>query len=224
MKGDFSRSTFNPDKHYRGVRMQQGRVQLDADWNENLDILLHRIETESIDVIGECGVPVHDAAFGVVSNFSDLSPDDQAWLTALGEASLTAGDFYLTGGRAYVDGILLELEHALPFSQQPFVLPKGGGKLPAAGIYLLYLDVWNRHITALEDPDIREVALGGPDTTTRMQVVWQAALGKVGNVGDTFTCADDLHPWPNASTGKLQARTTPVPPPDDPCTVPPGSG
>jgi hypothetical protein len=67
MKGDFSRSTFDPRKHYSGVRMQQGRVQLDADWNENLDILLRRIETETIDVIGECGVPIHNAAPGVVT-------------------------------------------------------------------------------------------------------------------------------------------------------------
>lgn len=67
MKGDFTRNTFNPRKHYRGVLMQQGRVQLDADWNENLDILLNRIETETIDVIGYCGVPIHDAGFGVLT-------------------------------------------------------------------------------------------------------------------------------------------------------------
>ena len=36
MKGDFSRLTFDPTKHFSGVRMQQGRVQLDADWNEQL--------------------------------------------------------------------------------------------------------------------------------------------------------------------------------------------
>jgi len=96
MKGDFSRSTFDPQKHYSGVRMQQGRVQLDADWNENLDILLHRIETETLDVIGQCGVPVHDAAFGVVTDFSKLSADEQAWLNAQGYNTLGNGDFFLT--------------------------------------------------------------------------------------------------------------------------------
>ena len=34
MKGDISRETFDVAKHYSGVRMQQGRVQTDADWNE----------------------------------------------------------------------------------------------------------------------------------------------------------------------------------------------
>ena len=38
MPGDYSRRIFRNRKHYSGVLMQQGRVQLDADWNEQLDI------------------------------------------------------------------------------------------------------------------------------------------------------------------------------------------
>ncbi|MBN2118639.1 MAG: hypothetical protein JW730_18850 [Anaerolineales bacterium] len=224
MKGDFSRSTFDPRKHYSGVRMQQGRVQLDADWNENLDILLRRIETETIDVIGKCGVPIHDAAFGVVTDLTTLSQEEQDWLTDHGFDTLPGGDFYLTKGRAYVDGIQVENDNTLPFSQQPFVLPPGQGLMEEEGIYWLYLDVWQRHITALEDPSIREVALGGPDTTTRMQTVWQAVLAKVGEQGDQISCADDLSPWPEASKGRLRARTHPEDQPDDPCVVPPGAG
>ena len=57
MKGDFSRLTFDRAKHYSGVRMQQGRVQLDADWNEQMDILQHYLATEVTDFIGDSGVP-----------------------------------------------------------------------------------------------------------------------------------------------------------------------
>ena len=57
MPGDYSRETFDKHNHYTGVRMQQGRVQLDADWNEQLAIQRHRTETEALDVIGACGVP-----------------------------------------------------------------------------------------------------------------------------------------------------------------------
>jgi hypothetical protein len=224
MKGDFTRMTFDPRKHYNGVRMQQGRVQLDADWNENLEILLHRIQTETIDVIGECGVPIHNAGFGVVTNFSTLPTAEQDWLTAQGFAALAAGDFYLTQGRAYVDGILVENDHSLPFSQQPFVLPKGTPPVTAPGIYLLWLDVWQRHITALEDPDIREVALGGPDTATRTQVIWQAMVDQVGELGENITCANTPLPWPDPSKGRLRARTHPEDQPEDPCPVPPGAG
>ena len=65
MAGDFSRSTFIPEKHYSGVLMQQGRVQLDADWNEQLAIQHHRTETEATDVIGACGVPKTNDGFKV---------------------------------------------------------------------------------------------------------------------------------------------------------------
>ena len=37
-RGDFSRDTFDPSKHFLRVLMQQGRVSLDADWNEQTDI------------------------------------------------------------------------------------------------------------------------------------------------------------------------------------------
>lgn len=41
MKDDFVRKTFKKKKHYHEVNKQQGRVQLDADWNEQRDILFH---------------------------------------------------------------------------------------------------------------------------------------------------------------------------------------
>jgi hypothetical protein len=209
MKGDFTRNTFNPRKHYRGVLMQQGRVQLDADWNENLDILLNRIETETIDVIGYCGVPIHDAGFGILET---MSP------------ALTSGDFGLSKGRAYVDGILLENDVDVAFSQQPHILPKPGPKITTSGVYLLFLDVWQRHIIALDDKEIREVALGGPDTATRVQTIWQAKVHRLGNVGQNFNCSDAAKPWPAASTGKLAARTHPESVPIDPCEVGTGGG
>jgi len=38
LKSDITRSTFDPTKRYTGVRMQQGRVQVDADWNEQIEM------------------------------------------------------------------------------------------------------------------------------------------------------------------------------------------
>lgn len=38
MKGDFIRNTFDLLKHYSRVLMQQGRVRVDADWNEQNSI------------------------------------------------------------------------------------------------------------------------------------------------------------------------------------------
>ena len=168
MNGDISRQTFNPAKGYTAVVMQQGRVQLDADWNEQAEITRHRAETETLDTVGRCGGPLHDAAFGLVKP-AGLSRAEQDYVKARWKA-LGKGDFLLSPGRYYVDGILVESEHAVPFAQQPD-LP-GARPLPGDnGDYLLYLDVWERHLTALEEPSVpaledravplREIALGG---------------------------------------------------------------
>ena len=62
MKGDFTRVTFEPRKRYTGVRMQQGRVQLDADWNEQAEIQAYLERTEATDVIGRSGNAVNPIA------------------------------------------------------------------------------------------------------------------------------------------------------------------
>jgi hypothetical protein len=89
--GDITRATFEATRHFSGVRMQQGRVQLDADWNEQVDIAAHRERAEIRDVVGPSGVPKADRGFG---------------LAATGDNS----DLTLTSGRLYVDGVLCELE------------------------------------------------------------------------------------------------------------------
>jgi len=45
MKGDFTRDTFDRTKHFSRVLMQQGRVTLDADFNEQTAIDLHYFRT-----------------------------------------------------------------------------------------------------------------------------------------------------------------------------------
>jgi len=52
---------------------------------------------------------------------------------------------------------------------------------PAAGkqrIDLAYLDLWERPITYIEDADIREIALEGPDTCTRTRLIAQVRILK----------------------------------------------
>ena len=223
MKGDFTRLTFNPEKHYSRVLMQQGRVQLDADWNEQLDIAAHRVETEAADTLGNCAAPMHNAAFGIVTDPNDLPIEERQRLQDLGLLPLVAGDFILTHGRFYADGILCENEHAVPFSAQPD-LP-GAEPVSGPGAYLAYLDVWQRHITFLEAPSIREVALGGPDTATRARTIWQVKLLPV--EGTELNCLSELEAWNDAiaaSTGKLSARAQPETASTDPCIVPPSAG
>ena len=57
MKADITRRTFKADKHYSRTIQQQGRVPMDADWNEQVDIQAWRDTREGTDVIGLAGTP-----------------------------------------------------------------------------------------------------------------------------------------------------------------------
>lgn len=189
MKGDFTRFTHDPAKHYSGVLKQQGRVDIDADWNEYVQIRDYMDRTETKDVIGRCGVP-------------SSVPDGF-------RVSRVTGDntrLDVLPGRIYVYGILCELADKMALAN-----PTGGED----AIFLAYLDVWQRHITAVEDPDLPEIALGGPDTTTRIRTEWQVRFEDVTNQVESehleckpFCCSKG--PWaPKGaiSTGQLGART-----------------
>ena len=55
------------------------------------------------------------------------------------------------------------------------VLPRARRRCPTAGRHLAYLDVWQREVTTLEDPDLVEIAVG-VDTTARSQTAWQVRV------------------------------------------------
>jgi hypothetical protein len=190
MKGDFSRSTFNLQRPYSSVRMQQGRVPVDADWNEQVDISDYQRRRAIADIIGGCCIP-------------ESQPDSF-------RVSFGGGVLRVQPGRAWVRGILAERG-----DEQTIPLPTTGGR------YVVYLEVFERHVTAIEDPEIREVALGGPDTATRTVTVCRARIAPVeGNQ----TCADlrDFVP-PGETTGQLTASTG-AQPADTPCVVPLAAG
>jgi hypothetical protein len=94
MKADITRNTFDPFKHFARVLMQQGRVQLDADWNEQAAIMLHYLRTLAADLIGPQGGPT-GAGFEVMP--IPITPS-------------VLDDFCIGLGHYYVDGILCEAD------------------------------------------------------------------------------------------------------------------
>ena len=160
MKGDFSRDTFEASKHFSRVLMQQGRVQLDADPNEQAAILLHYLHTLARDILGPYVGPMADDERGFA-----IDP---------------AANYKIGPGRYYVDGILCQNEQRWDVDghevfqtyddQLDYLDPE---PLPGTTPFLFYLDVWERLITPIEDDDIREKALGSADTAARAKVVWQ---------------------------------------------------
>jgi hypothetical protein len=165
MKADYSRDSFDPAKQFTRVLMQQGRVQLDADWNEQTSILLHYLQTLAKDLIGDHGTPAAEGQ-GFMIMVEQTSNPPKIVNLAIGV------------GHYYVDGILCEMDQPPSYFHQPgYPLDpaKDSDKLPDPP-FLVYLDVWERLITAIEDPHIQEVALGGPDTAARTKIVWQVKV------------------------------------------------
>jgi hypothetical protein len=225
MKGDFTRTTFDPAKHYQQVLMQQGRAQVDADWNEQAALGARRDETTTADVVGDCGGPAEAAAFAVFTDAAKLSTAEVKNLQRLNVATpLADGDFFLGAGRYYVDGIQCENELAIPYMAQPDrldVTPLAKNKS-----YVLYLDVWQRHLTAVDDRAMREMALGGPDTATRVKTVWQVRALEVGALA-ADPCATgkaQLDNLADPGTALLTADTVKEQAPTDPCLVPASAG
>jgi hypothetical protein len=67
-QADYSRSLFDERKHYSSVRMQQGRVLLDSDWNAEMDLLDHQRTLQLRDLIGASGGPAEDAGFAILAD------------------------------------------------------------------------------------------------------------------------------------------------------------
>jgi hypothetical protein len=90
---------------------------------------------------------------------------------------------------------------------------------------LVYLDVWEGPVSAIQEDRIREVALGGPDTAMRAKVVWQVKALPLGaeEPGDQSveTFLDEkLNPpsVPNLAARSLRPQTI-----EDPCNISPES-
>ncbi|TVP69174.1 MAG: carboxypeptidase regulatory-like domain-containing protein [Rhodobacteraceae bacterium] len=225
MKTDLSRSTFDAAKRFSSVRLQQGRMQLDADWNEQIDILAHHDKLTLTDMIGPAGGPLDSAGFGIAGAVADLDPREAARPANQPVPTLAAGDFLITGGTYYASGLLAQNPAITSYlGQEDFPDPPA---LTTPGVYLAYLDVWDRSITALEDPSIREVALGGPDTATRTRRIWQVRAVRVAAPGATVTCMDEFDAYAAATRspdGQLSARAEPGAAPSGPCVVPETAG
>ncbi|MBM0259518.1 hypothetical protein JNW89_25210 [Micromonospora sp. 4G55] len=93
------------------MRKQQGRVDLDADWNEQQDIQAHLRATALTDLVGPAGAPLTNGAFALTGG---------------------GGDLKLSAGRYYLDGVLCENDAQVSVFAQP--------DLPAAGPFVRKLD------------------------------------------------------------------------------------
>jgi photosystem II stability/assembly factor-like uncharacterized protein len=164
------------------------------------------------------------SAVAVAGDLSTLAEITSAGAWSVLTPPQTARDLAISAGRFFLDGVLCENDRALRYADQP---DYPGAPDGAPGQNLIYLDVWERQVTALEDPSLREVALGGPDTAARTKTVWQVRIAGAGDIPEAGTC-DSLPPdWvppSQLSTGRLRARAEAEQIQTNECMVPLGGG
>ncbi len=167
MKGDFSRFTFDPLKNYITVLKQQGRVELDSDWNEQAELFAENLRQLAADLLGPLAIP--------------LTPDNNGYANsnalAIGGFSRGTGgvlDFTIGKGSIYIGGYYYRLPKDITYRTQADYpepeMPDGKGD------YLVYLEAWRKSVSYIDDESIREPALGGPDTCMRTRLLGQVRL------------------------------------------------
>jgi hypothetical protein len=180
MGTDRARKTFDPSRMYRSVVAQQGRVTLEADANEAEEIRTSDSRAELLDVVGRTGSP--DNGFSI-----SVPPTDRR-------------DFSIGRGTIYVGGVRVQLLHDQTYLTQHenewADSPPLESSLPADStrvVELVYLAVSEQEVGAVEDPALREVALGGPDTTARTRLLQRVHRAPMSGIDGEASLASIVH-------------------------------
>jgi hypothetical protein len=185
MPSDRARVSYDPTRQYRSVVAQQGRVQLEADWNEAQTIAAEELRERILDVVGSIGTP--DDGYRVLE---EVVPDHPF-------------DFEVMEGTMYVGGERVFLPERVRYGDQEEWLDRAGDPLwvtPGTAWRqesqygadqtvqqtpeqdnqkqkqdnqreFVYLFLREQEVSAVEDPALKDVALGGPDTTQRTRLI-----------------------------------------------------
>lgn len=165
MKTQISRDTHQPTSEYSGVYLQQGRMILDADWNELTDIHKARLVNALRDVLSGT-IAGKDSGIGGAPREGGLH---------ISADPAGSNNIRIEPGVLYVEGVPARLPGDTPIAvnaqpEYPLDADYDGRNLH------LYADVWERSIGALEQSTLLDAALHGADTATRtrtmLQVKW----------------------------------------------------
>lgn len=196
MKADISRDSFDPADNFQRVLLQQGRVRVDADWNEQISILLNQLRLLSRGIAGPYSGPKDTAGFEVVGGADTDATKEQFRQKHGIEGEPPEKDFWIGPGSYYIDGVVTQNHAVRTYKAQPFFSPSA----ELTGFNLVFLDVWERHVVSLQSDGIADPALRGIETSHRSQLVWQVRVQlftqggntfKVNSAGDTLTVSHD---------------------------------
>jgi len=175
MSSDISRPASVRRQPDTGIVAQQGRVIVDRDINALQEIVNDRAEAEMRDVIGPCGTPDDGFAISVSSG----SPPSRVAEILFRFPEREAVDFSISPGTMYVGGERVvfpaqqngEAATYSYFDQPDWPSPPMPTFTGRVRDEVVYLSVHEHELSAVEDPDLLDVALGGVDTTQRLRLV-----------------------------------------------------
>jgi Family of unknown function (DUF6519) len=156
MGSDRARISYDERQQYRSVVMQQGRVTLEADWNESQVISGEETRNEALDFVGPSGTP--DDGYAITFPNADF-------------------DFQVGAGTMYVGGVRASLAESVQYGQQSDWLDNAIDPdwVPVPqetpGNEYVTLLLREQEISAVEDSDLKDAALGGPDTAQRTRLI-----------------------------------------------------
>ncbi len=184
MTADISRHSLRPLQKFTGVVRQQGRLPLDAEETEADDIGALMLREAVAETICEKGAP--GDGFRVTD--AGIDADDRL------DFSLDGGSFYLAGLRLSTAIVPGSGATHMTYQNQPdwigMDLDVPGPPLPGPGeerTDLVYLMGWEQTVTATEDAELFEVALGGADSAARRRVMGRVKV--LDDVPDTCAAA-----------------------------------
>ncbi|WP_205632943.1 DUF6519 domain-containing protein, partial [Enhygromyxa salina] len=168
---DISRFLLQPKKHYSSVHLQQGRVIVDSDWNERAGIVAEDFRQSVLDIACSKGTP--NDGFRLTTDGASVS------VAMPLVANHLTYDFQVGDGSYYIGGLRLAVD--LNAGYETFLgqtdwlqvdsltanMPDEFGE--ADRVDLVYVYAWEQPVTAIEDSELREVALGGRDTSVRIK-------------------------------------------------------
>ena len=165
MPTDRTRPSDDRRQGYRGVRFQQGRVILDRDLNAAEELTAEELRDVTRDVVGPVGTP--DNGFMI----APVNKDAQ---------TKRPFDFTIAAGTYYVGGVRVSFDQpatgpSVTYFNQPDCLSPDWVSADEEKALrgqewseFVGLQIQEMEVSAQEDPDLKDVGLGGPDTAGRL--------------------------------------------------------
>ena len=189
MHGDFTLDPLKYRDDVTRVLVQQGRVQLDSDANEQTETILRYLRALGRDIIGWHG--------GANDSFRMIRQGT--------ELQIHRGEYYVDGIRCAIppggdiweivdDPAAADLRKPVPLKKLPNFVPPSAADENKQLLY--YLDVYERHVSSSEDDSLRDVALFGADTSSRALLTWRLRTLVLDNEFRKLVTRAKTYGWP----------------------------